>query len=258
MPGTRGSCSTTRRRRDEPGGIRHAPGPPQRTLPLVGGGGDPERLYGLAPSTTTASQPRSRAGVVMRRAEARCLGGAHACREGVAAEGVTTRSVAEEPAMVATRESENGSLSHDGLVMLAGGGGRGREWRAPTAPLGSLLTTGQHPQVHRRPKAGRRTCHSEILEASAERRAYSPGRAKGAAIVVGCLDRGCLDRRGCRAGGWAEHACIRMPHSSVWKATAGARERRRARQTARSKAADTVREMRNVRNRSEFTSGLSS
>ena len=236
MPGTRGSCSTTRRRRDEPGGIRHAPGPPQRTLPLVGGGGDPERLYGLAPSTTTASQPRSRAGVVMRRAEARCLGGAHACREGVAAEGVTTRSVADEPAMVATRESENGSLSHDGLVMPARRGGVGREWRAPTAPLGSLLITGQHPQVHRRPKAGRRTCHSEILEAQLSGEPIRLDVRKGQPLLSGALTGGAANV-GCRAGGWAEHACIRTPHSSVWKATPG---HARARPLAKPrKAADT-------------------
>ena len=42
-----------RRRRDKSGGIRHGPDPQQRTPPLVGGGGDPERLHGLARSTTT-------------------------------------------------------------------------------------------------------------------------------------------------------------------------------------------------------------
>eukprot|EP00964_Phaeocystis_antarctica_P046659 scaffold26984_cov36-Phaeocystis_antarctica.AAC.1 len=59
MPDACGCCSTTRRRRDKSGGIRHGPDPQQRTPPLVGGGGDPERLHGLARSTTTASQ-RSR------------------------------------------------------------------------------------------------------------------------------------------------------------------------------------------------------
>ena len=66
------------------------------------------------PSGSTASrvqQPRHRnaAGVGMRRSEARGLGAAHACRRRARAEEVTSRSVAEEPTMFSSRESENGS-----------------------------------------------------------------------------------------------------------------------------------------------------
>ena len=55
VPDACGCCSTTRRRCDKSGGIRHDPDPQQRTPPLVGGGGDPERLHGLTRSTSTAS-----------------------------------------------------------------------------------------------------------------------------------------------------------------------------------------------------------
>eukprot|EP00964_Phaeocystis_antarctica_P081589 scaffold51039_cov65-Phaeocystis_antarctica.AAC.5 len=57
----------------------------------------------------------------MRRSEARGLGGAHACRRRARAEEVTSRSVAEEPTMFSSRESENGSPGHDGLRRRARG-----------------------------------------------------------------------------------------------------------------------------------------
>eukprot|EP00964_Phaeocystis_antarctica_P022816 scaffold12720_cov61-Phaeocystis_antarctica.AAC.1 len=53
--------------------------------------------------------------------------------------------------------------------------------------------------MHRQLRAGRRVCRRELLEASAQPTAFSPGRAKGAVIVVGCFYRG-LRQRGCRAG----------------------------------------------------------
>ena len=70
------------------------------------------------PSSSTASraqQPRHRdgIGVVMRRSEARGLGGAHACRRRARAEEVKSRSVVEEPTMFSSRESENGSPGYD-------------------------------------------------------------------------------------------------------------------------------------------------
>ena len=86
--------------------------------------------------------------------------------------------------------------------------------------LESLWTTGHHPQMHRQLKAGRRVCRRELLEASAQRTAFSPGRARTASIVVGCFYKGCR-QRGCSAGGWAEQNCIRMPHWSFLKATTG-------------------------------------
>jgi len=128
MPDACGCCSTTRRRRDKSGGIRHDPDPQQRTPPLVVGGGDPEQLHGLTRSTTTASQ-RHRGG----HAPIRSTGGAHACRRRDYVEEVTSRSVAEEPTMMATRESEIGSLGHDGVVRRARGV-QGGESRAPAAP----------------------------------------------------------------------------------------------------------------------------
>jgi len=78
------------------------------------------------PSGSTASraqQPRHRnaAGVIMRRSEARGLGGAHDCRRRARAEEVMSRSVAEEPTMFSSRESENGSSGHDALVRQARG-----------------------------------------------------------------------------------------------------------------------------------------
>ena len=78
------------------------------------------------PSGSTASraqQPRHRnaAGVIMRRSEARGLGGANTCRRRARAEEVMSRSVAEEPTMFSSRESENGSSGHDALVRKARG-----------------------------------------------------------------------------------------------------------------------------------------
>ena len=155
------------------------------------------------PSGSTASraqQPRHRnaAGEVMRRSEARGLGGAHACRRRDCAGEVTSRSVAEEPTMFSSRESEKGSPGHDALVRGARGVQGGGVARTNSS-LESLWTTGHHPQMHRQLKAGRRVCRRELLEASAQPTAFSPGRAKGAVIVVGCFYRE-LRQRGCRAG----------------------------------------------------------
>ena len=109
---------------------------------LVGGRGDPEQLHGLTRSTTTASQ---RHRVVMRRSEARGLGGAHACRRRDYAEEVTSRPAAEEPTMMATRESEIGSPGHDGIVRWARGV-QGGESRAPAAPW---RVSGPRDIIHR-------------------------------------------------------------------------------------------------------------
>ena len=80
-----------------------------------------------------------------------------------------------------------------------GEGGAGRGVALTNSSLESLWTTGHHPQMHRQLRAGRRVCRRELLEASAQPTAFSPGRAKGAVIVVGCFYRG-LRQRGCRAG----------------------------------------------------------
>ena len=101
-------------------------------------------------SSSTASraqQPRHRngIGVVMRRSEALGLRGAHACRRRDYAEEVTSRPVAEEPTMMATRESEIGSPGHDGLVRRARGV-QGGESRAPAAPW---RVSGPRDIIHR-------------------------------------------------------------------------------------------------------------
>ena len=81
----------------------------------------------------------------MRQSEARGLRGAHVCRRRARAEEVSSRSVAEEPTMFSSRESENGSPGHDALVRPARGV-QGGESRAPTAPW---RVSGPRDIIHR-------------------------------------------------------------------------------------------------------------
>ena len=146
------------------------------------------------PSSSTASraqQPRHRNGieVVMRRwAKARGLGGAHACRRRDCDEEVTSRSVAEEPTMMATRESEIGSPGHDGVVRGRGGcrvGSRAHQ-QLPGESLDHGTSSTDAPRTQGWPEGVSPRTFGGLSSADG----LFVRRARTAAIVVGCFDRG--------------------------------------------------------------------
>ena len=102
-----------------------------------------------------------------------------------------------------------------------GEGGAGWGVALANSSLESLWTTGHHPQMHRQLRAGRRVCRRELLEASAQRTAFSLDERERLPLLSGAFTyRGCR-QRGCSAGVWAEQNCIRMLHWSFLKATTG-------------------------------------
>ena len=145
------------------------------------------------PSSSTASraqQPRHRngIGVVMRRSEARGLGGAHACRRRDYLEAVTSRSVAEEPTMMATSESEIGSPGHDGVVRGRGGcrvGSRAHQ-QLPGESLNHGTSSTDAPPTQGWPEGVSPRTFGGLSSADG----LFVRRARTAAIVVGCFDRG--------------------------------------------------------------------